>query len=116
MGKDNVIEIKQLGIDDRNRPTGIINKNATILTSPDLVASDFGVASSSREIQIERNHLSQFPVPQGQTMEAPLQKHPTDVTGRNLNKILYFQVSKQMSVSTRFRRQHPAYIGDKSLW
>lgn len=31
----------------KNKPTRIIDKNTTVLTTPDLVASNFGVASSS---------------------------------------------------------------------
>lgn len=58
MGKGNITGKYQLGIDDRNRPTRIINKNTTILTSPDLVASDFGVASSSRDTDTKKSFIT----------------------------------------------------------
>lgn len=49
MGKGNIAKHEQFWINMKNKPTRIIDKNTTILTTPDLVASDFGVASSSRE-------------------------------------------------------------------
>lgn len=55
----NTTEHKQLWINIKNKPTRIIDKNTTILTTPDLVASNFGVASSSR---VKCRQISHFKV------------------------------------------------------
>lgn len=80
MGRDNIAEHKQFWINVKNKPTRIIDKNTTILTTPDLVASNFGVASSSREKCKQRSHLKWFTISQGQTFKTPLQECPIDLT------------------------------------
>lgn len=80
MGRDNIAEYKQFWINVKSKPTRIIDKNTTILTTPDLVASNFGVASSSRKKHKQRSNLKHFTISQGQTLKTPLQKRPIDLT------------------------------------
>lgn len=72
MGRDNMAEYTQFWISVKSKPTRIIDKNTTILTTPDLVASNFGVASSSGEKHKQRSNLKQFTISQGRTFKTPL--------------------------------------------